>query len=69
LDGEPNLILEMPGDSLAPVSLSVGLTLLFAAAIFHAWWAVGLGGLVSAASLLDWFWPRRSHVNMDKANG
>ena len=69
LDGEPNLILEMPGDSLAPITLTIGMTILFAAAIFHAWWAAGLGGLVSALSLLNWFWPRRSHVNMDKANG
>ena len=62
LDGEPNLILEMPGDTLAPLALAIGLAIAFAAAVPHDWWLVGLGLLVCAGALLVWFWPRRVHV-------
>jgi cytochrome c oxidase subunit 1/cytochrome c oxidase subunit I+III len=62
LDGEPNLILEMPGDTLAPLALAIGLAIAFAGAVPHAWWLVGLGLAVCAAALLAWFWPRRVHA-------
>ena len=67
LDGEPNLILEMPGDTIAPLVLAVGLAILFTGGLFQAWWAVALGGAVCAGALLDWFWPRRRHVGMEAA--
>jgi heme/copper-type cytochrome/quinol oxidase subunit 1 len=69
LDAEPNLILEMPADSLAPFVLTCGLTLGMIGALFHAWWLSGLGGAVLAGALIDWFWPRRVHADMDKADG
>jgi cytochrome c oxidase subunit 1/cytochrome c oxidase subunit I+III len=69
LDGEPNLILEMPADTIAPFALASGLAVIFASALFHAWWIAGLGGAVVAASLVAWFWPRRVHADMEKANG
>jgi cytochrome c oxidase subunit I len=69
LDGEPNLILEMPADSLAPMLLTLGLVALFIGALLHLWWMMALGGVVCVWALLDWFWPRRRHVNWDGAHG
>jgi cytochrome c oxidase subunit I len=69
LDGEPNLILEMPADSLAPAILTAGLVAVFVGALLHLWWLVALGGAVCVWALLDWFWPRRRHVNWDPAHG
>ena len=68
LDGEPNLILEMPGDSLAPLTLTVGLALAFTGAVLRQWWLVGLGGAVMIVALIDWFWPRRVHAGFEAAD-
>ncbi|MGI9169752.1 MAG: hypothetical protein ACR2FH_06170, partial [Caulobacteraceae bacterium] len=69
LDGEPNLILEMPGDTLTPFALAVGMTVLGVGALLHAWWAAGLGGALCVAALIAWFWPRRVHTDMEAADG
>ncbi len=69
LDGEPNLILEMPGDTLAPLLLTLAMSVLFAAGLFHVWWLAGLAGAGCMAAMIDWTWPRRRHVDMEKADG
>ncbi len=69
LDAQPDLILTMPGDSLAPLFLTLGMTVLFAAALLHAWVVVGLGALACAASLLTWFWPARPEPAPEPAHG
>jgi cytochrome c oxidase subunit I len=60
LDGAPDMILEMPEDTFAPFCLAVGMTLVFVGLLLKSWTTVGVGGLVLALSLLDWFWPRRA---------
>ena len=57
----------MPGDTLAPLVLAVGLAVLFTGGLFQAWWAVALSGAICAGALLGWFWPRRRHVGMEVA--
>ncbi len=69
LDGEPNLILEMPTDTIAPFALAVGLSILFSGALFQAWWVAGLGVMACAAALVLWFWPRRVHADMEAGRG
>ncbi|MEO8813139.1 MAG: cytochrome c oxidase subunit I [Caulobacteraceae bacterium] len=69
LDSEPNLILEMPADSLSPFCLAVAMTIFFVAALFHVWWLVVAGGVLCLASLIAWFWPRRVHADMEAADG
>ncbi len=69
LDAEPNLILEMPGDSAAPFILTVGLALLFIGGVLRLWWLVGVGSLICAGALVDWFWPRRVHANAEASHG
>jgi cytochrome c oxidase subunit 1/cytochrome c oxidase subunit I+III len=72
LDGEPDLILEMPTDSIAPFLLALGLSVLFAGALFQAqwigaWWIVAAGVALCGGALIDWFWPRRTHTNLPEA--
>ena len=69
LDAEPDLILEMPGDSLAPFALTVGLTALFTGAVLSWWWLAALGGLGCVGALVDWFWPRRIHAGLEAVGG
>ena len=57
LDGEPDLILQMPKDTPAPFFLALGMTVLFAAALAHLWWLVAAGATICGVSLLAWFWP------------
>jgi heme/copper-type cytochrome/quinol oxidase subunit 1 len=59
LDASPDMILEMPEDSFAPLILTVGMSVLFAGLLLKNWIAVGVGGLVAAAGILFWLWPRR----------
>ncbi len=60
LDGQPELILEMPGDTIAPVCLALGMGLLFAAGLGHLWWLAALAAAACALALVVWFWPRRA---------
>jgi hypothetical protein len=59
LDATPDMILEMPEDSFAPLVLTLGLSALFAGLLLIVWPVVVLGALLSAAGLLLWLWPRR----------
>jgi cytochrome c oxidase subunit I len=59
LDAAPDMILEMPQDSFAPLVLAAGLSVLFVGLLLKAWTVVAIGTLLSAAGLLLWLWPRR----------
>jgi cytochrome c oxidase subunit 1/cytochrome c oxidase subunit I+III len=58
LDAQPDLILKMPGDSYAPLALSLATGLLFVGLIIHLWWVAGVGIVAIIASLLMWLWPQ-----------
>ncbi|GAC1334968.1 MAG: hypothetical protein NVSMB26_18590 [Beijerinckiaceae bacterium] len=60
LDAEPEIILQMPLDSFAPLALSIGTTILFVGLLVHNWPAIWGGALVSGLALLFWLWP--SHL-------
>jgi cytochrome c oxidase subunit I len=59
LDAAPDMILEMPEDSFAPLVLAAGLSVLFAGLLLIVWTVVAIGALLCAAGLLIWLWPRR----------
>ncbi|HEY0747717.1 MAG TPA: cytochrome c oxidase subunit I [Steroidobacteraceae bacterium] len=59
LDAAPDMILEMPEDSFAPLVLTAGLSGLFAGLLLIMWTVVAIGAVLSAAGLLLWLWPRR----------
>jgi cytochrome c oxidase subunit I len=59
LDAAPDMILEMPEDSYAPILLTLGLAILFAGMLAKLWLIVGTGVVLIAAALAYWMWPRR----------
>jgi cytochrome c oxidase subunit I+III len=69
LDAEPDLILRMPEDSLAPVSLALGLLILFTGLLLRLWPMAVVGGLVCAAALIAWMWPRAELKEREAGNG
>ncbi|WP_255453605.1 cytochrome c oxidase subunit I [Novosphingobium sp. Gsoil 351] len=57
LDGEPDVILKMPGDSLLPVFLSLALFVTFGGMLLLSPWIGGLGMLAVLVVLAVWFRP------------
>ena len=57
LDGEPDVILKMPGDSLLPVALAGALFALFVGLLITNGWVAGLGGAGVFVVLTLWFRP------------
>ncbi len=60
LDAEPDIILKMPGDSFAPLSLALALGVFFVGLILHSPACSGVGGVGMALAILMWLWPQRS---------
>ena len=60
LDAQPDMILEMPEDTYAPLILALGISCLFAGLIAKEWWIAGAGTVLAAVALLVWLWPRRA---------
>jgi heme/copper-type cytochrome/quinol oxidase subunit 1 len=69
LDAAPDIVLEMPEDSVAPLLVAVGAAILFAGLLLKIWACVGAGGAVVAAALLLWLWPRRQLREREPAHG
>jgi cytochrome c oxidase subunit I len=59
LDATPDMILEMPQDTVAPLLLALGTAVIFIGLILLNWVLSGVGIVLSAAALLVWLWPRR----------
>ncbi|MET0313204.1 MAG: cytochrome ubiquinol oxidase subunit I, partial [Hansschlegelia sp.] len=58
LDGEPDAILRMPGDTLAPFLLTVAMALCVVALLLHWWGTAAFGGVCAAAAVIVWLWPQ-----------
>jgi heme/copper-type cytochrome/quinol oxidase subunit 1 len=69
LDAEPDIILEMPQDSFAPLLLAVGVSILFVGLLLKTWSITALGVAVAAIALLLWLWPRRDLREREAARG
>jgi cytochrome c oxidase subunit 1/cytochrome c oxidase subunit I+III len=59
LDGDPELILKMPEDSVAPFGLTVAMSVFFVGLLMRQWWLAGLGFAGMLLAVLIWTWPRR----------
>jgi cytochrome c oxidase subunit I len=59
LDAAPDMVLEMPADSFAPLLLAIGTSVIFVGLLLKHWSLTGLGGAVTVLALLAWLWPRR----------
>jgi len=57
LNGEPEAILKMPGDSITPLLATVTLTAMFVGMLYHWWWLVLASVLASVAVCVAWLWP------------
>lgn len=57
LDAEPDVILRMPGDSPAPLLLSLGLAGICTGLLLHSLAAVALALAVTLVATLAWLWP------------
>jgi hypothetical protein len=68
LDAAPDMILEMPQDSYAPILLTVGVSVLFVGMLLQTWTVIGLGAAFTAAALLSWMWPRRQLLEREPAH-
>jgi cytochrome c oxidase subunit I len=60
LDAEPNAILKMPEDSLAPLLTTIVLTVLFCGALLHLWWLTAAAALATLVATAIWLWPETS---------
>jgi heme/copper-type cytochrome/quinol oxidase subunit 1 len=69
LDGEPDMVLEMPEDSFAPFSLTIGLSVLFVGLLLKVWTVVIVGAVICALALIAWFWPSRELREREPAHG
>ena len=58
LDAIPNMILKMPGDTLAPLCLALAMTLLTTGLAGVNLCVAALGVLLIAAGILTWLWPQ-----------
>src|SRR4051794_19310901 len=57
LDGEPDVILKMPGESYMPFLMTLCLSALFAGLLIHLWWLAAAGMGLGVATGIAWLWP------------
>jgi cytochrome c oxidase subunit I+III len=69
LDGTPDMVLEMPEDTVAPFILALGTGVLFVGLLLKMWVVVGIGGVLAALALLVWLWPRQELREREPAHG
>jgi cytochrome c oxidase subunit 1/cytochrome c oxidase subunit I+III len=70
LDAVPDVILRMPGDSFAPLLLSLALAISFVGMLIHSWWLFGIAIACSTVAAIAWLWPEaKLGQTMDIARG
>jgi len=57
LDGEPDVILKMPGESYMPFLMTLCLSALFAGLLIHLWWLAAAGAALGIIAGIAWLWP------------
>jgi heme/copper-type cytochrome/quinol oxidase subunit 1 len=58
LDAVPTVVLKMPGDSLLPLLLTIGMTVLFFGMLALSVWLIVLGGICEIVTLAAWLTPK-----------
>jgi heme/copper-type cytochrome/quinol oxidase subunit 1 len=66
LDAEPDVILRMPGDSLAPFVLTVFTTGIFVGLLLHSRWIAGVSVAGIVVATLMWLWPQGSLLQTER---
>jgi cytochrome c oxidase subunit 1/cytochrome c oxidase subunit I+III len=57
LDAEPDVILRMPGDSLAPLLLALAMAAIFVGLLLHSWLGAGIAATIMLLAAIAWLWP------------
>jgi cytochrome c oxidase subunit 1/cytochrome c oxidase subunit I+III len=57
LDGEPDLILKMPGESYLPVLLTLCISVFFGGLVSNLWWLAVVGVVAGIVAGVAWLWP------------
>jgi cytochrome c oxidase subunit I len=58
LDGEPDVILKMPGESYMPFALTLCISAFFAGLLVHIWGLAVAAVILGAIAVMAWLWPR-----------
>ncbi len=58
LDGEPDVILKMPGESYMPFALTLCISAFFAGLLVHIWGLSVAAVILGAIAVMAWLWPR-----------
>ena len=58
MDAVPDVILRMPGDSLAPLVSSLAIALVFVGLLFQSWWLFGVALAATLLTTIVWLWPQ-----------
>jgi cytochrome c oxidase subunit I len=66
LDAEPDVILKMPGDTLLPLLVALGIVVIFCGMLLLNFWVIGAGAVWIALVLLVWLAPR-DHPDTERA--
>ncbi len=69
LDADPDMILEMPEDSFAPLLLAIGASLVFVGLLLKSWTLAGIACAIALIALVLWLWPRRDLREREPAHG
>jgi cytochrome c oxidase subunit I+III len=59
VEGRPLAVVQVPGPTIVPLVVSLGIVGLLAAALVDSGTLAVLGSLVTLAGIVGWFWPRR----------
>jgi cytochrome c oxidase subunit 1/cytochrome c oxidase subunit I+III len=58
MDGEPDVILKMPGESYMPLAMTLCLSAFFSALLVNWWWLAAASAGVGVIVGIAWLWPR-----------
>jgi heme/copper-type cytochrome/quinol oxidase subunit 1 len=58
LDGQPDVILKMPGESYMPFALTLCISAFFAGLLVHIWGLAVAAVILGAIAVMAWLWPR-----------
>jgi cytochrome c oxidase subunit I len=58
MDGEPDVILKMPGESYAPFLTTLCISAFFTGLLVHWWWLAAAAVAVGIGVAIVWLWPR-----------
>jgi cytochrome c oxidase subunit 1/cytochrome c oxidase subunit I+III len=58
-EADPNVVLKMPMDTVAPFLLTVAMSAGFVGLLLRHWWLAAAAGVLVLLALVLWLWPRR----------